>query len=270
MFFKPKNDFEIGSALDRGIKRKAKPNQDSLVILKGRGRKRLPPILVLADGMGGYAGGADASQSIVHAFRSLYAKAKKLKDFSAFSSQVIELALNEMRKQAAKNPQYESMGSTLVAVCLLPDRLSLVNVGDSRAYLFHEGALQQISYDHSFVGEAVRAGLLRPDEAMKHPKKNQLTQSISPRRVDIKPYFAEIPFDKNDIVLLCSDGLWGVVSEPMIQSVVLEIPAQQAAEKLIKLANSRGGPDNISVIIAQHAGAIPVRPHSSTDETLPG
>jgi len=74
----------------------------------------------------------------------------------------------------------------------------------------------------------------------------------------------------NDVVLLCSDGLWGVISEPIIQSVVLELPVQKAAEKLVKLANARGGPDNISVIVARHTGAVPVLPYSSRNETLPG
>jgi len=270
MFLKPKLNFEIGFALDRGKKRNTKPNQDSLIVLTCRGRKKLPPILVLADGMGGYAGGAAASQAIIKAYNSLYRQAATLTDFSSFSNQAISLALEEMKKQAGKDPRFRSMGSTLVAVCLLQNRLSLVNVGDSRAYRFHKGDMQQINYDHSFIGEAVRAGLLQPQEAMNHPKKNQLTQSITPSRTEIKPYFVEVPFEMNDVVLLCSDGLWGVISEPIIQSVVLELPVQKAAEKLVKLANARGGPDNISVIVARHIGAVPVLPYSSRNETLPG
>ena len=270
MFFRRKKIYEVGTALDRGIKRKAKPNQDKLMVLTCRDKRKLLPLLVLADGMGGYTGGAAASQAVTHAFRTLYGKTKKTDDFQGFSSQAIEMALEEMKKYAAKDDQYANMGSTLVAVCILPDRLSLVNVGDSRAYLFHNGTMQQISYDHSFVGEAVRAGLLQPEEAMTHPKRNQLTQSITPRRQEITPYFVEVPFEKNDVVLLCSDGLWGVVSAPMIQSVVIELPVQKAAEKLVKLANRRGGPDNISVIIAKHADAKPVSLQFSTDETLPG
>jgi protein phosphatase len=270
MFFKRKQLYEIGCALDRGIKRKNNPNQDALIVLTSRGRRKLPTVLVLADGMGGYTGGEAASQAVRDAFRELYRKTKRIDNFLAFSTQAIQAALEKMKKYAARDANYQSMGSTLVAVCFTPGSLSVVNVGDSRAYLFHQGAVRQVSFDHSFVAEAVRAGLLSAEEAAVHPKKNQLTQSITPRRTEIKPFYAQLPFEKNDVVLLCSDGLWGVVSESMIQSIVIELPVQHAAEKLVKVANSRGGPDNISVIIARHAGAVPPAPSPSTTETLPG
>lgn len=252
MLFKPKNKLEIGCALDRGVKRKDRQNQDALVVLKCRNRYKLPTLLVLADGMGGYAGGAAASKAVTHSFGDLHKLAIKIVDYPAFAEKAIKMALKKMKSYSEKDPQLESMGSTLIAVWILADKLALTNVGDSRAYLINGSGITQISYDHSFVGEAMRAGLLTNEEARNHPKKNQLTQSITPRRPEINPYFAEIPFNRDDQLLLCSDGLWGVVPEDVILSVVNELPPQQAADQLVKLANAGGGPDNISVIVAKY------------------
>lgn len=252
MLFKPKNRLDIGYALDRGVKRKASQNQDALVVLRCRNKHKIPPLLVLADGMGGYAGGAAASKAITHSFGDLYKLAIKIVDYPAFTEKAIGMAIKKMKSYSEKDAQFESMGSTLVAVWILVEKLALANVGDSRAYLINSSGMTQISYDHSFVGEAVRAGLISSEEARNHPKKNQLTQSITPRRPEINPYYSEIPFNQDDTVLLCSDGLWGVVPEDVIRAVVMELLPQQAADQLVKLANKGGGPDNISVIVARH------------------
>ena len=133
------------------------------------------------------------------------------------------------------------------------DKLNIMNVGDSRAYLLHKNDFRQVNYDHSFVGEAIRAGLITHEDAMTHPKKNQLTQSVSARNVEVIPFFGQYKFEAGDSLLLCSDGLWGVVAESMIVTVLKELSAKAAAAKLVELANSRGGPDNISVIVCKSA-----------------
>jgi len=252
MPFRLKNQFDITYALDRGVKRKESPNQDALVILKSQSKHKLPPLLVLADGMGGYAGGVAASKAVIHSFSELYKLAIIIGDYPAFAQKAIGMALRKMKSYSEKDPRFDSMGSTLVAVWLLCDKIALTNVGDSRAYVINKTGITQVSYDHSFVGEAIRVGLITKEEARNHPKKNQLTQSITPRRPEINPYFAEVPFKRDDTVLLCSDGLWGVVPEEIIQSVVNELPPQKATDQLVKLANAGGGPDNISVIVARH------------------
>ena len=256
-------EYEIGNSINVGRKRAGKPNQDSMAVLMPRANGSVPPILIVADGMGGYAGGATASQIIIQRFNTLYTGFQG-NEFSMqpFASQVINESLSEMQQKGAQDTQLANMGSTLVAVSLENGKVSIANVGDSRAYLFHAGEIIQLSYDHSFIGEAMRAGLLTPVQAMNHPKKNQLTQSISARRYEVKPYFADHPKAKDDIVVLCSDGLWGVVPEAVIQAIVIELSPQQAAEKLVKMANSRGGPDNISVIVARQKDAIPLNPFS--------
>jgi len=258
--------YEIGTAIDLGKKRKSGANQDSLIVLTSDGPALKPILLVIADGMGGYTGGAIASETITSLFSSFYREHQSESfDMQGFSTKVINESLLKMQQKAKDDPQLANMGSTLVAVSMEKTKVTVVNVGDSRAYLFHAGDIKQISYDHSFIGEAMRSGLITPLQALNHPKRNQLTQSISARRKEVKPYFGEHALERDDVLLLCTDGLWGVVSEAIMQAVVLEMPPQAAAEKLVKLANSRGGPDNISVIICRRVDSVPVLPQLNVE-----
>ena len=248
-----KIQLEIGYAIDQGRKRNTAPNQDSLIILKYPETPFIPPIFVVADGMGGYTGGAAASQIIVKTFHELYAAPKLPFSFVDFCKEGLSIAHKKMVDKAESDSEYGGMGSTVVVGSIEIDKLNIMNVGDSRAYLLHKGDLRQVNYDHSFVGEAIRAGLITHEDAMTHPKRNQLTQSVSARDVEITPFFAQYKFEAGDCLLLCSDGLWGVVAESMIVAVLNELPAKAAAAKLVELANSRGGPDNISVIVCKSA-----------------
>jgi PPM family protein phosphatase len=244
-------NFDFGSATDCGQKRVLTANQDALIILlspKGRG---LPPVMVVADGMGGYQGGEVASQIIIETFSDLYDNQNISFSFEEYCRAGLELARKKMLEKASASPEYSGMGSTIAVACIQENWLLVMNVGDSRIYLVHRGKMTQVSFDHSFVGEAVRAGIIQPEEAMTHPQKNQLTQSVSTRRSEIKPYFGKSRFSRNDILLLCTDGLWSVIEESMIQKTVLESSSQVAADQLIDLANAKGGPDNISVIICK-------------------
>jgi protein phosphatase len=257
--------FEIGFASDKGRKRGDAPNQDSLIVLPAPKGKNLPPFFIVADGMGGYTGGELASQTIIDTFTSAYSFLDNHLDFQGFCAETLSMAHQKMQKMAESDAQLSSMGSTIVAASIDGKTLNIMNVGDSRAYLFHGVEIIQVNHDHSFVGEAVRAGVLTIAEAMTHPKKNQLTQSVSARRTEITPFFNQVPFDEDDVLVLCSDGLWGVVSESIIQAVVMELSVQIAAEKLVKLANSRGGPDNISVIVCKKVGSKSTRPIAEAD-----
>jgi len=256
-----KNPMEViyGSAIDVGVKRRGKPNQDSLVVLMPPASASKPPVFVVADGMGGYTGGEVASQIVVKQFENQY-KNWQGKTFSlaSFADSVFSAAIGEMKKKAEADAQFGSMGSTVVAVSLEAGRINVVNVGDSRAYIINTNRIRQINHDHSYVGEMMRAGLLNAEEAMTHPKKNQLTQSIRAQAAELKPYYSTELFGADDIVLLCSDGLWGCVPEMLIQFIVLENPLQKAAELLVQTANEHGGPDNISVILARPNKDAPI------------
>ncbi len=143
------------------------------------------------------------------------------------------------------------MGSTVVVVIPTTEKIFCANVGDSRAYLANAHQIRQISQDQSVVAEQVRAGLLTALQALRHPKRNRLTQSITAKRKDIHPYLNQTEWTKEDILLLCTDGLWGVVSEAILRAVTWEMPPQRAAEKLVELSKASGAPDNVSVIIAR-------------------
>ena len=250
---------EIGSALDPGRKRITKKNQDSLCVirpslLRMNGSLRInwrPPLLVIADGMGGYEGGAVASQVVVESFSNAYLNAKGSLPPQEVLQAGITTALNGLKVQAEANPALDRMGSTVVAAILSGRSIYLLNVGDSRAYLINKNAVQQLSYDHSLVGEHLRQGLIQEEEVRTHPRRNVLSMSISAQREQVEPFTGVFSWQPGDHLVLCSDGLWGPVTEPQIQAVVLEYRPRLAAQKLVDLANNNQGPDNISVIIAR-------------------
>jgi len=243
--------FNIGKAIDVGIQRKGKANQDSLEVILPGIFNHNPPLLVVADGMGGYTGGALASKIVTKTLTDYYRHVKAGVDYCEVLKEGIKAAHQEVMDQAQKDSELVKMGSTVVAAILEDDMMHLANVGDSRAYVVNEHEIRHVSWDHSFVGELVRQNLITPTESLSHPKRNVLTMSISGQRSDLDIFTAHVELEENDIVVLCSDGLWGPVAESQIQVVVWELAPQQAANKLIEMANRNQGPDNISVIIAR-------------------
>ncbi len=244
--------FEIGKITDTGIKRRDQPNQDAIGVWVPGMLNRRPPLLVVADGMGGYSGGALASKLVVETILENYQHSDiRRLSYIQILEDSIQNAHLAIIQSAQKDPQLSKMGSTVVAAILEPNVTHFSNIGDSRAYLINEKQVLQISYDHSLVAEMVRIGSLTPEEAQQHPRRNVLTLSLSAQRQEVKPYTASIAIHKGDVILLCTDGLWGVVPETKIQEAVLTLPPQVAAERLVELANENEAPDNISVIIAR-------------------
>ena len=274
---------EIGMATDPGRKRRNEPNQDAILVIPSENGH--PPLFIVADGMGGYIGGAEASRLVVDAVAARYRQADNIDDLSALLQECLQNAFNTLVKHVASHPDLASMGSTAVLATLQGEQVVVANVGDSRAYRLryveapsraasrHFSLLDwfrrsqrsvkdqepvveilQLSYDHSIVADQVRAGQITPLQALRSPKRNRLTQSITPRRKGIKPFTFQIPFEGEDTLLLCTDGLWGVVPEATLGAIALELPPQAAADKLVQQAVSYGGPDNVSVIIARRKG----------------
>jgi protein phosphatase len=245
---------QIGTALDVGRKRQGKANQDYLAVVKTGLFGNRPPLFVLADGMGGYRGGENASHIVVNKLGTVYRKAPaNANPLQVLKSGILE-AHKTIKAAASKNKDLARMGSTVVAAIIQDDTLYLSDVGDSHIYLINQNEIRLVSWDHSFVADQVRAGLLSEQEALTHPKRNVLTMSLTARRESVEPYLAKVPFGKDDILLMCSDGLWGPVPEAIIHAVAIEYPPKQATKKLVELANANQGPDNISVIIACDKG----------------
>ncbi len=259
-------EFLIGSACDAGRKRKS--NQDALAALIPEAGIALPPLLAIADGMGGHNGGETASRLTIETLREVYVQLQPPLEAARVLRLCVERAHQSLRAAAVKDPNLKSMGSALVAAFLRPDRVDILNVGDCRAYLLRREQALQISADQSWVMDQVRAGRLTLEQARKHRKRSHLSMSLSANRPTITPILKEATFEKDDILLLCSDGLWGSVPDSLLWTAANEFDPQEAAEKLTALANQSGGPDNISVIVARRKDRQKIKMES--DDTTNG
>lgn len=248
----PISEFEFAKYTEAGKKRKNEPNQDAIDVIEVENGNSKTILLIIADGMGGHKDGATASRIVVETTSAIYRQTGQSLEYEKILPYCLHMSHKMMRTYASTSPNSNNMGSTAVIAALVHNNIYVANVGDSRAYLLRGREIRQLSFDHSLVGELVRTGALTNMEASKHPARNRLTQSISVQRQTITPFFIRAELLPNDIVLLCTDGLWGVVSEAVIQAVALELPPKQATQKLAALANANQGPDNISVIIARY------------------
>jgi PPM family protein phosphatase len=260
-------DFEIGTATDVGLKRKGDANQDSLRVIFPQKQNPQFPMLVVADGMGGHGGGSTASRLVVESLERGYQGVTSALSLDGLVSLIMDAHLS-VREKGSQEKELSGMGSTVVACVLFSERLIVVNVGDSRIYRFRGKEITRLSQDQSWVGEQIRAGILTPKQARTHPFRNRLTMSISAQRADLKPYAIETDFRPEDIILLCSDGLWGTIPDSILWAVASELPPQEASKKLVALANTCQGPDNISAIVARRRSFVP-QPKiiSSMDDT---
>jgi serine/threonine protein phosphatase PrpC/formylglycine-generating enzyme required for sulfatase activity len=248
-------NFDIGVACDVGVKRLGEPNQDTVGVYRPESSAARPPLLLVADGMGGHNGGSIASQVVMQQFIASYERLPLQGELLQGLHICLDQAHQTVKRLSEQKPgELAQMGSTLVAVMLTEDFLHLINVGDSRAYLINPKGITQISQDQTVVAEGLRAGIITPAEAEVHPKRHILSMSVSAHREAVKGYVESVKWSGGDAVLICSDGLWNVVSEENIWQVVCTLPPQVAVEKLVELAKAAGGPDNISVIVARRAG----------------
>jgi PPM family protein phosphatase len=219
-------------------------------------------LYVLCDGMGGEAHGEVASAMAVETVVTHCLEAQNnisaplfgepRTDVSETTNRLagaVTLANRKIFETASANPENAGMGTTIVAAWLKDGRLSLAHVGDSRAYLLRAGALEQLTDDHSLVAENVRRGIMTPQEA-----ENSSLQSVLMRALGSGPEVqvdaSEYMLLEGDILVICSDGLTRMVTDPEIASTITTVePAQAAAKRLVDLANDYGGADNVTVIV---------------------
>lgn len=217
-------------------------------------------LMMVADGMGGAAAGEVASDMATKVvYEHLTTKWAEDEEstpqrFAYRLKEAIELANHKIHGYAKEHPEVKGMGTTTTAVGVLGSHLYLTQVGDSRAYLVRTGIAIQLTKDQSLMQRLVDAGELTEEEAEKSERRNIILQALGPEpRVRVDLTHQEIR--RGDAVLLCSDGLSGQVKKDEIAQVVTESPDLPAAcGRLIDLANERGGPDNITVIIARFDG----------------
>ncbi|HWH00421.1 MAG TPA: BofC C-terminal domain-containing protein, partial [Pilimelia sp.] len=223
---------------DRGLIRDG--NQDS--VYAG------PRLLAVADGMGGMAAGDVASNIVIGALAHLDEDVPGDALVDALRH-AVETANQQLRDTVEANPQLEGMGTTLTATLFSGSKIGMVHIGDSRAYLLRDGEFAQITKDDTYVQMLVDEGRISPEEASSHPQRSLLTRALDGR--DIDPDYSVRQVRPGDRYLICSDGLSGVVSAETIAQTLREYaePAQ-AVERLVALALRGGGPDNITVIVA--------------------
>jgi len=205
---------------------------------------------LVADGMGGHNAGEVASEGAVkRIYEGYYADADP--NVHRSLDRVIRLANAELYAQAQANPAQHGMGTTLTAVVIQGDRAYLAHVGDSRLYRVRGGKPEQLTQDHSWVADQVRAGVLSPDQAEVHPQRNVITRALA-TAPDVKVDHSDFDLQGGDALVLCSDGLSTEVGDNQIAALTTKAAtAQEAVQRLIKLANDNGGEDNISVAVVR-------------------
>jgi len=242
----------VGQRTDPG--RVRDHNEDNLAVVPPEGvpadaLRRKGHLFLVADGMGGHAAGATASGIAVQEVMRAYYEDDS-DDLRASLERAFRLANVAIFDRSRDSLTYAGMGTTLVVIVCQDSRMLIANVGDSRAYLIRDGGIRQLTQDHSWVAEAVRQGTLSAEQARYHPRRNVITRSLG-NRPDVEVDFSEEGLLAGDTLVLCSDGLSGQVYDEEIRDVVLALEPQEAAEHLVSLANERGGPDNITVVIVR-------------------
>jgi PPM family protein phosphatase len=216
-------------------------------------------LLVVADGMGGAAAGELASQMATEAIYAHLAKTWTGDDatpqrFAYRLKEAVETANASIHAHAKAHPEVRGMGTTTTAAGVLNDHLYLTQVGDSRAYLIRDGEAHQLTKDQSLMQRLVEAGELTEEEAAQSERRNIILQALGPDP-KVKVDLTHQELRRGDILVLCSDGLSGQVKKDEIGKIVSSAPdLVSACEQLVTLANQRGGPDNITVVVARFDG----------------
>ena len=222
-------------------------NEDSLTVL--------PPLFAVADGMGGHEAGEVASEITINTLNDL---APQSADAEALARAVVAANLNVI-KAPSQGVGREGMGTTLTAAILEKERLVIAQVGDSRAYLFHNGSLQQLTRDHSLMADMIEAGQLTEAEARVHPNRSVITRAIG-SDPHMQPDLYELNVETGDRLLLCSDGICGMIEDHEIASIMRQAPsAQSCADQLVEAALAAGGFDNATAVVVDVEGFKAVR-----------
>ena len=208
--------------------------------------KRKGRLAIIADGMGGHEGGLEASRLAVETVREIYdsgflddPRAMLIEGFAAAHARILDFA--------ERHPAFYGMGTTCTALVVRGPELYFAHVGDSRLYRMREGRIERLTRDHSYVGRLVESGLVRAEDAEKHPQRHILTAALG-AGLELGVDGGEPgQVQAGDDLLLCTDGLWGVVTEEELETALRSTPPAECCTALVKLARLRGGPDNITL-----------------------
>ncbi len=247
---KTRPGIEVASLSDVGCQRERnedscaywEPEDDSEFARKGG-------LAIVADGMGGYEGGQQASELAIQTVRDTY-RGSNGTDPQHALTEGLEAAHQAILDYAARRPDLFGMGTTCTAASVVGLQLYFSHVGDSRLYLVRGQTISRLTRDHSYVGRLVEAGFLRPEDAEHHPQRHVLTAALGVgSELTTDSPGAAIELHPADVLLLCTDGLWGVVPDQELHKAASSKPPSCACRELVELAKGRGGPDNITVLV---------------------
>ena len=234
------------------VGRRREHNEDNMAfvipkdsqVMAGKGA-----LFIVADGMGGHAAGEVASEIAVDTVSNMYYQ-EDSNDVAVSLLRAIRRANALIHQRAAENLLRTGMGTTCVTAVLRGNMAYIANVGDSRAYLLRGNQVKQISHDHSWVAEQVRAGLLTEEQARTHAQRNVITRCLGTQaEVDVDVFHEELY--EGDSLVLCTDGLSGLVSDEELLRIVDQFVPQESVYHLVERANENGGPDNITAIVVR-------------------
>ena len=222
-------------------------NQDCIYVEKEPIGK-FSNLFIVADGMGGHKAGDVASRAAIDGFVK-YVQETRMNDPANILDAGVIAVNEQVYNMANSNKDYSGMGTTFVAATVVGKRVYIANVGDSRLYLINRD-IHQITRDHSLVEDMVRMGMIDREEARTHYKKNVITRAVGVDASGVVPDIFEIEIEKDDILLLCSDGLSNMVADYDIMKIVnTSENIEDAVHRLIRQANDNGGKDNISAVL---------------------
>jgi serine/threonine protein phosphatase PrpC/LysM repeat protein len=258
---KQKN-FEFGNCSDKGrVRRENEDYMGYFETLNG-------DVFLVCDGMGGHAGGAFAAQLAVTSVRE-FLERKYFDDPADAIKEALEYANKAIYDKAQNTPEFSGMGTTAVMLIVQAAKVWWGHVGDSRMYLQSFDGLRRLTNDHSFVQRLIDEGAITEEEALTHPRRNELLAALGVHAdVAVDVYEHVYTTIQNDMILMCSDGLTNAVSEPEIEKILsAKASSQQKAVKLVEIANNNGGPDNITVQVVTFTNA-PIQVENATKNTV--
>ena len=197
--------------------------------------------------MGGYEGGQEASRIAVEVIEEVYANAVA-GDPRSWLLTGFSTAHSRIQDHAARHPDLHGMGTTCTAIALLDHNLYFAHVGDSRLYLVRDSSISRLTHDHSYVTRLVDNGIIRADEAESHPQRHILTAALGAGNgVTPDSPFEPFSLQSGDVLVLCTDGMWGLLSDHDILEIAVGKSVEEISQALVDTAKKRGGPDNITV-----------------------
>ncbi len=232
-------------------------NNEDACVLWGDGKGEV--LVAVADGIGGYEGGEIASRLAVEITLESYRDAPASWGPARRLLRAVQRANIEIRNRALVVPELSRMGTTLTAAVISNGTLFAAHVGDCRLYIVRQSKLTQLSRDHTVVADWIRAGIVRREFAANHPQRSVLSRAIGQELI-VAIDRITMPLKSDDVVLICSDGLYSVISEEELKEISARSPVEAACETLIDEANRRGTADNLTVAIVRFFGDTPHLP----------